>query len=116
MYRTIGQSRVRLPYGVTGGILAGCVTASAPYRSGVPPMTVSLPTHGLLSGAGIEGHDIVSMTDQMMRDMLANPTLVRCKIPPRVLIDSGYFKSTGAHAINRALITNRLRIERRSAG
>lgn len=115
MQRTIGQSRARLPYIipalVMGGILAGCVTTSVPYPSGVPPMTVNPSTQGPVSGVGIEGHDIVSMTDQMMRDMLASPTLAGRKTPPRVVIDSGYFKNTGSQAINRDLITNRLRVE-----
>lgn len=115
MHRTIGQSRARLPYFipalVMGGILAGCVTANVPYASGVPPETVNPATPGPVSGVGIEGHDIASMTDQMMRDMLANPTLAGRKTPPRVVIDSAAFKNEGSQAINRDLITNRLRVE-----
>lgn len=115
MHSTIGQSRARPAYIIPAlflaGILAGCVTASVPYPSGVPPMTVNPSTQGPVSGVGIEGHDIVSMTDQMMRDMLANPTLAGRKTPPRVVIDSAYFKNQGEQAINRDLITNRLRVE-----
>jgi PBP1b-binding outer membrane lipoprotein LpoB len=50
------------------------------------------------------------MTDQMMRDMLAEPTLGGRAAPPRVVIDSEYFSNSGSQAINRDIITNRLRV------
>lgn len=93
------------------GILTGCVTENVPYANGVPPETVNPADQGPVSGVGIEGHDIVTMTDQMVRDMLANPTLAGRKTPPRVVIDSTYFKNEGSQPINRDLITNRLRVE-----
>jgi penicillin-binding protein activator len=65
---------------------------------------------GPVSGVGIEGHDIVSMTDQMMRDMLGEPALAGRPVSPRVVIDSSNFRNTGSQAINRDLITNRLRV------
>ena len=115
MNRTIGPFRARglhvLLALILAGSLAGCVTANVPYASGVPPMTVNPAAQGPVSGVGIESRDIVSMTDQMMRDMLANPTLAGRTTPPRVVIDSAYFKNEGSQAINRDLITNRLRVE-----
>lgn len=93
------------------GPLTGCVTEGIPYSSGIPPMTVNPATQGPVSGVGIEGQDIVSMTDQMVRDMLANPTLAARTTPPRVVIDSRYFRNEGSQPINRDLITNRLLVE-----
>lgn len=91
--------------------LSGCAVDRVPYPNGIPPETVNPATQGPVSGVGIDAHDIVSMTDQMMRDMLANPTLAKRRTPPRVVIDSAYFKNTGSQPINRDLITNRLRVE-----
>lgn len=115
MHRTIGQPRIRLRFTCTALVatsaLAGCVTAGVPYPSGVPPMTVNPATAGPVSGVGIESQDIISMTDKMVRDMLANPTLAARKTPPRVVIDSRYFRNEGSQPINRDLITNRLMVE-----
>lgn len=91
-------------------VLSGCVTYGVPSAGGLPPVEVDPSTRGPVSGVGIEGHDIVSMTDQMMRDMLTNATLAGRAKAPRVVIDAGYFRNSGAQAINRDLITNRLRV------
>jgi hypothetical protein len=50
------------------------------------------------------------MTDQMMRDMLSNAALTDRAKPPRVVVDSQYFKNEGSQAINRDIITDRLRV------
>jgi penicillin-binding protein activator len=91
-------------------VLTGCVTTGVPNAAGVPPMQVDPSVPGPVSGVGIEGHDIVSMTDQMMRDMLTEPALAGRPKPPRIVIDSNYFKNSGSQAINRDIITNRLRV------
>jgi hypothetical protein len=50
------------------------------------------------------------MTDQMMRDMLGNAVLAGRPKTPRVVIDSQFFRNEGSQAINRDLITDRLRV------
>lgn len=103
------QSRVALV--VLGLMFGGCATTTnIPNAGGVPPTQVDPSVAGPVSGVGIESHDIVAMTDEMMRDMLANPTLAGRAKAPRVVIDSGYFKNAGSQAINRDLITSRLRV------
>ncbi len=62
-------------------------------------------------GVGIESQDIVSMTDQMMRDMLATPALVNRSTPAKVVIDSSDFRNDSSARIDKDLITNRLRVE-----
>ena len=91
-------------------LLAGCVSSGVPNAGGVAPVAVDPSVPGPVSGVGIEGHDIVSMTDQMMRDMLTEAALAGRPVAPRVVIDSSNFKNTGSQAINRDLITNRLRV------
>jgi PBP1b-binding outer membrane lipoprotein LpoB len=89
---------------------AGCVTSQTPNPSGVATTSIDPSRVGPVSGLGIEAHDIVSMTDQMMRDMLGNATLATQAKPPRVVIDSQYFRNEGSQAINRDIITDRLRV------
>jgi hypothetical protein len=73
---------------------------------------VDSPTPG--SGSlGIESQDIVSMTDQMMRDMLTNPRLVRAARdePAVVVVDHEYFENDSSQRLNKRLIVDRLRTE-----
>ena len=95
--------------GVAGlALISGC--ASVPNANGVAPTTQNPNARGPVSGVGLEGSDVITMTDQMMRDMMANPKLAAAKIPPRVIIDAQYFKNDGAQPINVNVITDRLRI------
>lgn len=89
------------------GILAGC-GKEAPAPS---TRYESTQDAGRVTGVGIESQDIVAMTDKMMRDMMTNPNLAGRKRPPRVIIDSEYFRNEGSTRINKNLITDRLRIE-----
>lgn len=65
---------------------------------------------GAVSGLGIESQDINSMTDKMMRDMLATPALAGRKIAPRIIIDDTNFVNESSAIINKRLITERLMI------
>lgn len=93
-------------------VLGGCAT-SVPNPSGVAPVAHDPATPGPVHGVGVEGHDIVAMSDQMMRDLLATPQLVQRDAngrAPRVIIDSQYFANDSSQPINRNLITDRLRV------
>jgi hypothetical protein len=92
------------------GSLAGCVTSGVNNSAGVATRSSDPSIVGPVSGVGIEGQDYVSMTDQMIRDMLGNQTLAGRAKAPRIVIDSQYFKVGGSQAINRDLITERLRV------
>lgn len=65
---------------------------------------------GVISGVGIEGRDIIAMTDRMMRDMLSSPQLAGRATAPRVIIDDQYFRNDSSQRINKAMITDRLRV------
>lgn len=65
---------------------------------------------GDVRGVGVESQDIVSMSDQMMRDMLTIPQLMNAKTPPRVIIDSKAFRNESSEIIDKALITDRIRV------
>jgi hypothetical protein len=71
-----------------------------------------------VKGIGTESQDIVSMADAMMRDLLTVPQLMNQARPPRVIIDSKYFKNESSEIIDKSLITDRIRVNlnRASAG
>ena len=73
-------------------------------------MEVDSSRKGPVAGVGIEGQDIVSMTDQMMRDMLNDPIFGGAGKRPRVIIDSEYFVNESSQAISKNLITQRLMV------
>lgn len=98
-------------------LLLALVTACAKHEArvnnteGRATVYQDVNSPGLVQGIGIESQDIVSMTDRMMRDMLANPVLAGRNPPPRVIVDSEYFRNEGSTPINKNLITDRLRVE-----
>ena len=91
--------------------LAGCAT-SPQNAAGLAPAVVNPAIGGPIKGIGIEGHDIISMSDQMMRDMLSVPRLTQSQAgkAPRVIVDAQYFANDSSQPINRNIITDRLRV------
>lgn len=84
-----------------------------------PPTVYSSPdSSGAVRGVGTESQDIVSMSDQMMRDLLTVPKLMNNSVPPRVIIDSRHFRNESSEMIDKAMITDRIRVglSRASAG
>ena len=91
--------------------LAGCQTNPPLQNStGVSSMEVDPSRKGPVSGVGVEGQDIVSMTDAMMRDMLAEQIFADTGKRPRIIIDSEYFVNESSQAINKNIITQRLMV------
>lgn len=94
-------------------LLTGCATNSVRYDNSKGRTTVySDPgATGAGAGIGIESQDIVGIADKMVRNMLRNRTLAGRKTPPRVVIDSEYFKNESTSRINRNVLTDRIRIQ-----
>lgn len=90
-------------------VLGGCV-AIPPNAAGIAPQTLDPSQRGPVGGVGIEGSDIISMTDQMMRDMLTNQQLAGRSTAPRIIVDAEYFINESAQPINKNAITDRLRV------
>ncbi len=97
--------------------LIGCATPP-PYTQqtgvdsspGRPTVYEDVNTPGRVAGIGLESQDVASMTDKMMGDMLATPILANRNVPPRVIIDSEYFRNESSSRINKNIITDRLRV------
>lgn len=90
-------------------LLAAC-HAAPPNASGLATIELDPSTRGPAGGVGIEGQDIMAMTDQMMRDMLQNPLLANNVRPPQVILDAAYFQNLSAQRLNVNIITDRLRV------
>jgi penicillin-binding protein activator len=100
---------------IVATILSACATDPTPRinnTAGRPTVYEDVKTSSVATqGIGLESQDIASMTDQMMRDILATPGLADRNPPPRIVIDSAYFTNESSSRINKNLITDRLRIE-----
>lgn len=91
---------------------AGALTLHAAAAQAQARGTVYRETDspGQVRGIGTESQDIMSMSDQMMRDMLTLPILMNAPTPPRVIIDAAYFRNESSEIIDKALITDRIRV------
>lgn len=93
------------------GLLLGCQATSPVVNApGTPTVELDPGTRGPVAGVGIEGQDIISMTDRMMRDMLASPVLANAANPPQVIVDGEYFQNESSQRLNKNAITDRLRV------
>ena len=95
---------------VLAGLALGACSSGVDNTAGTPTTYQATDTRGSVGGVGIESQDIVSMTDEMMRDMLQNPQLADQSPPPRVIVDSKYFNNQSSQRIDKDLIVNRLRV------
>ena len=94
-----------------GLVLVSLVDPAAAQRRRPPATVYSTPdSPGAVRGVGTESQDIVSMSDQMMRDMLTIPELMNAATAPRIIIDSRYFRNESSEIIDKALITDRIRV------
>jgi PBP1b-binding outer membrane lipoprotein LpoB len=89
-------------------LLSACQTVQ--NTAGAPTTYQDPASMGAVKGVGIESQDIISMTDQMMRDMLTEPRLANAATPPNVIVDAEYFVNESSSRINRNTITDRLRV------
>lgn len=94
--------------------LSGCVTVNSGLDNSAGRKTVyadAATTSSKVAGVGVESQDVISMTDQMMRDILATPEIAGRAKAPRIIIDSAYFANDSSSRINKNAITDRLRVE-----
>ncbi len=102
-------------FGAFGGLAFSCAMAMACNGwAAQPPAAVSQysapDSAGQVRGVGAESQDLISMSDTMVRDMLTLPQLLNAKTPPRVVIDPQYFRNESTEVIDKALITDRIRV------
>ncbi|BAK66348.1 MULTISPECIES: hypothetical protein [Sphingobium] len=90
----------------------GCMpaVADAKTKSRQPSLYQSPDSPGAVRGVGVESQDIVSMSDAMMRDLLTVPAIMNAATAPRVIIDSAHFRNESSEIIDKAMITDRIRV------
>ncbi|MCG8504824.1 MAG: penicillin-binding protein activator LpoB [Sphingomonadales bacterium] len=98
--------------GAVGACATTETTAERPVDNTAGRSTISQDpaSQGRVAGIGIEGSDIVTMADRMVRDMLTSPVLAGAQEPPQILIDASNFKNESSQRINKNAITDRLRV------
>lgn len=89
------------------GLISAC---AAPEQAGRPVTYQDVSSAGVVSGVGLESQDIVGVSDAMVRDLLADPTVMKMARAPRIIIDGEFFKNESTQRINKNLIVDRLRI------
>ncbi|MEQ1533961.1 MAG: penicillin-binding protein activator LpoB [Sideroxydans sp.] len=86
-------------------LLAAC---STPASKTVTYQDVN--STGVVTGVGVESQDITSVTDVMLKDILATPEVVKREQAARVILDEAYFQNESSQRINKNLLVDRLRI------
>jgi hypothetical protein len=81
-------------------------------------MELDPTSRGAISGIGIESRDIDSMADQVVRELMSRPDLVKASQPPRVVVDAEKFRNDSSQRMDRQMITDALRasLNRAAAG
>lgn len=95
---------------ILAGTMTACQTTNVENASGRPATVQDPGQQGLVAGVGIEGNDIVSMTDEMVRDISATTDLTVRDVPPQVIVDSAFFSNDSSQRINKNQIVDRLRV------
>ncbi len=90
---------------IAGGMAADPAAAQRRGKS----VDIDAGMKGPVQGVGIESRDLLSMADQMVRDIFSNSVISARTTPPRVIVDSRYFTNESSQRMNQNLITDRLR-------
>lgn len=118
--------RIKLSAGLFGGaavvamagLAMGSPALAKPNQKGTQAMELDPNGRGAISGIGIESRDIDSISDRVVRDLIARPDIVSNGKPPRVVVDSEKFRNDSTQRIDRNMITDALRasLNRSAAG
>lgn len=102
-------ARKLISYAVTAALVTGLAATPAQAQKRGKSADLDAGMAGPVQGVGIESRDLLSMADQMVRDILTQPVIAARTTPPRVIVDSRYFTNESSQRINANLITDRLR-------
>jgi len=97
-------------------LTAACASSSPPPNmGGMRTVDYDPAMVGPVQGVGLEGHDIVNMSEMMVRDMMLNPLIGGNMASPRVIVDAEYFHNESAQRINPSIFTDNLRVNLQKA-
>lgn len=93
-------------------LLAGCVGNPVKQADSGRAVTYrDVGVAGSVAGVGVESQDIVAVSDEMVRDILANAGIAGGGTRPRIIMDTEYFKNESTQRLNKNLLVDRLRIQ-----
>lgn len=94
---------------------AACASSAPQNVGGMRTVDYDPAMVGPVQGVGLEGHDIVNMSADMVRDMLNSPVIGGNMASARVIIDAEYFHNESAQRINPSIFTDNLRMNLQKA-
>ncbi|MCS1409104.1 MAG: hypothetical protein M2R45_02283 [Verrucomicrobia subdivision 3 bacterium] len=90
-------------------LAVGCASPGGRNPSGVPVTEMRADERGFVTGTGIESQDLVTVTDQMARSILATPEIRQFGRVPRVTLDPVINETR--FPINKDIFLTRIRTE-----
>jgi PBP1b-binding outer membrane lipoprotein LpoB len=87
--------------------VTGCASSGVRNPSGAGVTVLDASEQGYVAGTGVESQDIVAVTDQMARGMLAIPQISQAPVPPRVVLLP--VENNTRFAINKDMFLTRIR-------
>ncbi len=102
---------MRLLLILSAGLLAACTTTDSVYenRPAQPTTYRDIESSSAAGGIGLEARDIISVTDDMLRDLISSGLFTQRPKPPRILIDSKYLVNQSSARIDKDVLTDTLR-------
>jgi PBP1b-binding outer membrane lipoprotein LpoB len=88
-------------------LLSGCASSGVRNPSGAGVTVLRPDEQGFVAGTGMESQDIVAVSDQMARGMLALPQVRDASVPPRVVLLP--VENNTRFAINKDMFLTRIR-------
>src|SRR4051812_30510622 len=83
----------------TLSLLSGCADG-VQNSAGIATRDVDPSKRGPIGGVGLEGKDVASVADQMMRSMLQSPVLANATPPPQLIVDAQFFTIESTQQFN----------------
>jgi PBP1b-binding outer membrane lipoprotein LpoB len=90
-----------------GLIMVGCASTGVKNPSGVPVTEMRADERGFVAGTGVESQDLVTVSDQIARKILATPEIMNAQGTPRVVLLP--VENNTRFAINKDIFLTRIR-------
>jgi PBP1b-binding outer membrane lipoprotein LpoB len=92
-------------------LLTACTTNDTVYenRQAQPTTYRDVESRSATGGIGLESRDIISVTDDMLRDLISSGMFTQRSKPPRILIDSKHLVNQSSARIDKDVLTDTLR-------
>lgn len=107
MKQMVGNSHKWLALAAGSLLLAGCASSGVRNPSGVPVTEMRPDERGFVAGTGVESQDIVTVTDQIARQILTTPEIANAQGVPRVVLLP--VENNTRFTINKDLFLTRIR-------